>query len=307
MNCAAVRSVLLFVLLLRAGGATLWAADSAEESAAEKARKAAYVLEKADEAREAGRTTEAVVLYTDALSRYSDLAEKHPDWEPQVVRLRLVYCNEQLEGLRGRKKREEGPRGSTTISMTTEKTPTLQKHAIRTSTNPEIRRIVGSVRQLLLSGATDEARTKLIEGLRLDPDDGALRLLIGIVQCKAGNYADAAYVLETLLEEQPQDATAHIALAVAYAGLGRTAEAERQTIAALELDPRLPEAFYNLARLSLLKEPPNLESAHGYYLKALEHGAAPDEELEQVLGLFSPAAREAPPAPPAAGVTTPEP
>ncbi|MGQ9661841.1 MAG: tetratricopeptide repeat protein [Kiritimatiellia bacterium] len=287
MSGTIIRSVPLGVLILGFVSATLLGADSAEESAAERARRAAYVLEKAEEARAAGKNIEATILYKDALARYSSLAEKYPEWEPEVVRLRLVYCNEQLQGLLEPKKRaNEGPQSLPQASPVLEKTPPVPKHELHESTDPRVKRIVALVKQLIISGATEEARTKLIEGLRIDPDNAALRLLIGIVQCRAGNYADAAYVLETLLEEQPQNAPAHVALGVAYAGLGRTADAERQNLTALELNPRLAEACYNLTRLLLLKEPPNLQSAHRYYLKALELGAQPDEEVEEALELF---------------------
>jgi len=64
---------------------------------------AAYVaVVKADHARDRGARDEAATLYRDAMAKYRAIAQKYPDWHPEVVQYRLSYCENELAGLQNR-------------------------------------------------------------------------------------------------------------------------------------------------------------------------------------------------------------
>ncbi|MEO8098668.1 MAG: tetratricopeptide repeat protein [Acidobacteriota bacterium] len=73
----------------------------------------------------------------------------------------------------------------------------------------------------------------------------------GIKLAKSGKHQEAANTLEQALAYDPEFASAHNNLAVQYVLLLRQADARRELLLAIELDPALEGAFLNLARLEL--------------------------------------------------------
>ncbi len=65
-------------------------------------------------------------------------------------------------------------------------------------------------------------------------------------------YDEARIILETKIEEQPEDARFHSALGIAYAGLGRKEDAIREGKLAVELLPVTKEAMRGLNRVEAL-------------------------------------------------------
>ena len=76
---------------------------------------------------------------------------------------------------------------------------------------------------------------------------------------------------------------ATIALGVALAATGEMKEAQEEMKRALSLNPKLGDAYYNLARLSLRQKPSDHDTPRVHYQNALRHGAAPDPELDTLL------------------------
>ena len=81
----------------------------------------------------------------------------------------------------------------------------------------------------------DEAREVLDVLLERDPDAPDVRLLLGILQAREGNFIAAVSVFEGLRSDFPDMFEAHNNLAVLYAELGRLEDARGALIAALEL------------------------------------------------------------------------
>ena len=268
------------VLLL---GMALWtcAEEDHDVPAALEFHNAYQALVRADEARDGGRLAEAVDLYREAVSAYIRLARECPDWQPEVVQFRIVYCNNQVETLVNRLDKHRPVRR-----------PPLRVLNVSTAEAPEevlaappvhAGDLAVVVRVLLDENKVDEARALTLDALYADPDSVPFRLLMAAVQCRAGQYEDADTLLLSLLEEAPQNADALVLLATASAGLGRLGAAEQQLRSALDADPDSSEAHYNLARLLLTRTPPDIEEARRHYRESLRGGGAPDPDMEKRL------------------------
>ena len=83
----------------------------------------------------------------------------------------------------------------------------------------------------------DEAREVLDSLLARDPNAPGVRLLLGILRAREGNFTEAVSVFEDLRSDFPDMFEAQNNLAVLYAELGRLDDARGALIAALELRP----------------------------------------------------------------------
>jgi Flp pilus assembly protein TadD len=140
-----------------------------------------------------------------------------------------------------------------------------------------------AVRDLMASGDHARARAALMDNIAVEPANHTWRLLIGVVECQAGKYAQALDVFKQVVREDPTNAKAHVLLGAAYLGLGDLAVARDQVTMALEIDPELPEAHYDLARLCMAIDPPDRETALHHYERALRLGERRDPLLERQL------------------------
>lgn len=265
------------------------AADPEQGSAAHQFNSAYRILVSADEARDAGQWTEAMGLYRTALTAYTKLAKTYPHLQPGIVRFRTAYCGNQLEAvlqkMTGKKFRAETMPGQIAEPAGGESPGGESRVAksSRAAEAPDSEAIKSAATVLLKNGETEKAAAVLLNGLRLDPDNGAIRLLMGMVQCQAGRFDDAMYLVEQLIEEDPSNANAHVVLGTVYFGLGQTAKAREKMERALDLDPYLSEAHYDLAQILLATKPLNLPAVRYHYRKALELGGAPDKNLDFLL------------------------
>ena len=91
------------------------------------------------------------------------------------------------------------------------------------------------------------------EGVLLDANGQPLSpragLLLFQVYLESGRVEDAAVVAEGLVENHPEELGGHMALATAYARLGRAADSERVLVEAREYHPRRFVLYSRLARL----------------------------------------------------------
>jgi tetratricopeptide (TPR) repeat protein len=143
--------------------------------------------------------------------------------------------------------------------------------------------IKATARQRLDAGSSAGAREILMEGLRMDPDDHTIRLLLGLAQCHSGRFEDGAMLLRTLLEEDPTDAYAHLYLASALTGLGRLDEAATELRLAIGNKPQLHQAHFNLAQILLRMDAPDIAGAREHYRTSLRYGGTADRELAKQL------------------------
>lgn len=232
-------------------------------------KNAYYTLVKADEARDNENFTEAMELYREALHSYVRLSRTYPDWQPGAIRFQITYCNNQLEAVLKK------------MDMKI-LSPELEGTAAGEG-EPDLEAIKSTAKLLLKKEETAKARSLLLEGLRLDPDDKTVRLLMGIVHCQAREFENAVHLLEQLVKEDHTNANAHIVLGTAYFGLGRFPDAREEMERAMQLDPDLNEAHYNLTQILLATTPPDLKAARYHYKRALDLGSEPDESLEFLL------------------------
>lgn len=250
-----------------------------------------------DQARDRGQLDEAARLYADAGERYKSLAATYPDWQPGLTRFRVAYCENQLTAL-ARMKPEAGvaatpgqPAGGDSVVAVPESRTGVDRQA-------ELEDLLSRAKALMARNQSSEARELLIKGMAINPDDVSIRMLIGTVHCQNGDYENAVYVLQPLVDGEADSATARVALGAAFFGLGRLLSAEEQMRRALVLSPQSAEAHYNLSQILLSMNPPEQDKAREHYLRALALGGAADPEVEENLGL-SRDVTEIPDAPPA--------
>jgi tetratricopeptide (TPR) repeat protein len=247
------------------------------------------LLIRADEARDADQASAAARLYRDALNAYVALARRYPDVQASVVRFRAAYCDEQMEALIKQVDRPSSlPRepvleDAQFTEPRWDTPPPAPSPLGNSAEDLDLPTIRAKTRWLLGNGDTAGARRYLMDAMNVYPDDASVRLLMGVVQCQAGSYKDASYVLEQLAEELPAYADAHMALGAAYFGLGRSSDAERELTAALRINPDIPEAHYNLVHVLLGKKPADRDAARQHYRRMLQLGGAPDPQVETQL------------------------
>jgi tetratricopeptide (TPR) repeat protein len=104
--------------------------------------------------------------------------------------------------------------------------------------------------------------------------------LMGNQQLERAYYDSARSVLETQIQQQPDDSRYRSALGIAYAGLGRKDDAIREGELAVELLPMTREAFRGAYRA---------EDLARIYAMVGEYDAAVDQ-LEHLLSVPSPTA-----------------
>jgi tetratricopeptide (TPR) repeat protein len=246
---------------------------------------AQYTITMADEARAKNKTTQAINLYKDALDTYMRLARSYPNWQPGVTEFRIAYCNDQLESLltqldngsgspQNTPGQEDGPHLET-VSFE------LDSFAVRDSGNDaEVGTTIATARFLLKQEDTEKARSVLLKGLRQDPDDRDIRLMMGIVHCQSEEFESALHLIRQLIKDNPSDAEAYIVLGTAYFGLGRLTSTRASLERALKIDQGLSEAHYNLAQVLISLKKPEKAAARAHYNKALELGGKRDKKLE---------------------------
>ena len=141
-------------------------------------------------------------------------------------------------------------------------------------------------RMQIEDGNYSEAAAVLIPMLRHDPSNRQVRLLIAIVRTRQGRYDEAIVALEDLRGIR-EDLPILLALSGAYMGAARYHDALLALDSAIRLNPADPNAFLNLAWLTLVmpSEPDTLKNAEIYYRQAIRRGAARDRSLEARIGL----------------------
>ena len=149
----------------------------------------------------------------------------------------------------------------------------------------ELWALKGACRCYLRLERIDQARTLTRQALTLPLPDADLNLLAALVDCHDGHYRTAISLLRQAFKQNGAfwSPEAHVALGVALAATGALQEAQEEMKQALSLNPKLCDAFYNLARLSLRQKPDDHDTARVHYQNALRHGAAPDPELDKLL------------------------
>ncbi len=256
------------------------------KSASVQFREAKDLLKNADEARDEKRFTDALSLYESTLTYYKKLARSYPDHEAGVTRFRIIYCSNQLKELQG--KTDSSANSAASSSGKTD-AQTMMERETREIMNPspvsdnDVKDIIDAAKILLEQDQAEKAYQALKKGLRTNPDNQDVRFLIGIVLCHKAKYENAMYLLESLIEEDPSNAYIHIALGTAYYGSGLNAKAIMEMKYALNLNPELHEAHFNLAQIIITQDPSDKNTAISHYKNALKYGGKRNRDLEKLL------------------------
>lgn len=247
--------------------------EHVERPAALRFRDCYQRLVSADAARDRKDWIEALRLYQSARDEYIAVRAQYPDWDAATTRFRITYAANQVESLFDRL----GQRSATD--------PIIKDTAAR---QRDVVFLVRTAKDLLRRGNHVKARALLLEGLRYDPDSWAIRMLLGIAQCQAGQFGDAAVIAQQLVREQPEDVASRMLLAGAWYGLARHAEAEAELSDVLKVRPDFAAAHLNLAQVLAYKDKPDETAARRHYRRALELGEEPDRDLGRRLRIKPP-------------------
>lgn len=126
----------------------------------------------------------------------------------------------------------------------------------------------------------DEAKVAELKAkIEADPAGLAPRLELAELYLEAGLYQDAISQLQQMLELDPNNLDALLAIGVAEFNLQDDAAAEQHWLRATEVAPDKPEPWYNLGFLYLAKDPPDYAAVEQAWGKVIE--LAPDTELAQ--------------------------
>ena len=118
----------------------------------------------------------------------------------------------------------------------------------RSSQDPEIPYRLAQVD--LQEHDEDQAIADLRQSVKLDPHYLPARRLLLEIAKRHQDWATAAAELTAILKANPKDAAGFVDLGVAYRGLGKPKLASTAYQQALKLDPKLPEAHYDLGLLA---------------------------------------------------------
>jgi Flp pilus assembly protein TadD len=89
--------------------------------------------------------------------------------------------------------------------------------------------------------------------------------------------------LTRALAINPKNATAHNYLGITASQKGWQEAAQKHLETAVAFDPNYADAHFNLAVIFASQSPPNKEGARLHYKRAIELGAAPDSNLENLI------------------------
>ena len=250
---------------------------------------------------------DATDIFREALGLYRNLAEQYPGWQTELVNFRIRYCEKELAdlsttpssappaGLPAQFARESSPAlGAARNIARLRRAAQLEKvsdlpaalalyQEILDETPQHPGALQGAARIYLRMRRIEPARTALRQAAQLPANDDTTLLLQALLYCHDGDFHAARQVAEKLLKRNPYNADAHMVMGAFLADTGRLAEAEEAMKRAITLNPKLGDAYYNLAQISLRRQPIDLEKTRHHYQNAIKYGADRDPALEALL------------------------
>ncbi len=127
------------------------------------------------------------------------------------------------------------------------------------------------------------AAGNLAKSTTLNPHVARNWRTLGLIHYERGDLALAISCLVRAVHEAPGEAETRLILAAAARDYGWPEAAETELRRAVEIDPKLASAHYNLAVTYLDATPPRIELARRHYYAATDLGAAPSPEIEEIL------------------------
>lgn len=271
------------------------------------------LIEKADAALAAGNRVQASNGFVRAASKYREIIEKNPDFEEGIAVIRAEYCATQLEqcglpdlGIVDEEQADAAEPKAAGFAKETDVVKTAAD-AFKEATgedddsepiNDDEEEIAqetydprnfvydfNEARALLESGKAIEAIGIMVPMVKYDPGNRQLRMLMAAARIRAGQNDLAIATLEDLRGRR-EDLPLLLLISAAYVSAGRHAEALLSLDAAVKLAPAEPDAYMNLAQLTLVMDgnvPEAVKVAGDYYRQALKRGARRNPSLEAVV------------------------
>src|SRR3984893_11693281 len=115
---------------------------------------------------------------------------------------------------------------------------------------------------LLGQGKLEEAKNKILEALRHDPESVEGYNLLGIVYSDEKDYTDALDAFQYALKLSPSSSSTHNNLGNLYVAQHKLELAEKEFTAVLQLDPANREANYNLGLVLMAQGAPGKAILH---------------------------------------------
>ncbi len=137
-------------------------------------------------------------------------------------------------------------------------------------------------------GNEAEAIEYLEKAVREVPDSVPANTVLGLIYSRNGKLTQAMARLSLAVALAPNDPQTHNHLGVVFAQRGWRPAAESEFRTAIELNPLYAEAHFNLALMYLERRPASVELARRHYMTAIELGAAPDPQVEEMLAAVRP-------------------
>ena len=276
------------------------------------------IMAQADNFVRSGLLDDASEFYLEAQIGYEKLLSTYPKWNHDLLVFRSAYCARQLRKIENGELADEsrpepsGPRSSVAYSPdglledlptnvglmgvpgSLEKASGLErKGRIRDALSmyeeiileapQNITAVKGAARCCLQLGLVEKGRNMLLTALVTPSEDTDAAIMLATFHVRLRDHERAIMLMAEVLQREPECARAHLVLGVALLESGRLERAEAELTEALDWDPALSDAHYDLARLNLRKHPPDVKEAKEHYGEAMRLGGARDREIERVL------------------------
>lgn len=130
------------------------------------------------------------------------------------------------------------------------------------------------------------AAGNLRKSLEINPSIAQNWQTLGIIRYERGELELSISALTRAIHEDPSDARSRLYLAAVIRTYGWIEASITELERAVETDPEFADAHYNLAVSYLEVDPPRTELARRHYFSAVDLGAEPSTEIEEVFRSF---------------------
>ncbi len=130
-----------------------------------------------------------------------------------------------------------------------------------------------------------DAEKSLLQILKQAPEHREARFLMALARVRQGRTADAAVIIDDLLQDSPADEATLLLAAGCHVTSGAYAKAMEALDKAMKANPKRPDGYHNMAWLLLEMNPKELGEAEMYYRQAVKLGGARDRDIERRLGI----------------------
>jgi len=197
--------------------------------------------------------------------------------------------------------RRIGPLGRIAIAITALAGVLVGGYVVYASDLPSVPGLTGTFTPEGQQPTVDSARVaELMQIIQANPNDIAALQELGDIYYSADEYGTAAQWEQKILDIDPANITAHLAMGVDLYNLGNSADAESHWRRVVELNPSdvlaLADAHYYLGFMYFTASPPDTERATAEWQSVIE--IAPDSDIAKTVLAHMPQIQGSPSASP---------